>query len=532
MRALHWLGLLGTLALAGRPAPAGAQAVGSEFQINTYTTSNQQTRSFGSAGSLVAADASGNFVVVWQSLGQDGSGDGIFGQRYDHAGNKLGKEFRVNSYSPSNQVAPSVASDTSGNFVVVWDSYAQDGSFNGIFGQRYDSAGSKLGSEFRVNSYTTNTQRYGSVASDASGNFVVVWESYRQNGSYQDIFGQRYDSGGGALGAEFHVNTTSHYYQRFPSVASDASGNFVVVWGAFQQGVDNDYGIFGQRYDSAGAALGTEFRINTYIPGRQNFPSVSSDANGNFVVVWESYAQDGSYDGIFGQRYDSGGGPLGDEFQVNSFTVGGQRWPSVASDANGNFLVAWQRFDGSGVGVFGQRYDSAGVAQGGEFQVNTFTTLSQQYPSVGTTGTNEFVVAWESIGQDGSGVGVFGQRFDFAETITVLSPNTNVNWKIGSLQKIQWKHNLGAGASFRIELDRTDDGTYEELVAAHAHASNATKGSFTWTVTGPPSGTARIRVSLTNDPSVSDTSDTTFQITSPIDALGQLGRLPDTQHSQ
>ena len=63
-----WLGLLGTLALAGLPGPAGAQGVGSEFQINTYTTNNQHTVPLG--GHLVAADASGSFVVVSQSVGQ------------------------------------------------------------------------------------------------------------------------------------------------------------------------------------------------------------------------------------------------------------------------------------------------------------------------------------------------------------------------------------------------------------------------------------------------------------------------------
>jgi hypothetical protein len=126
--------------------------------------------------------------------------------------------------------------------------------------------------------------------------------------------------------------------------------------------------------------------------------------------------------------------------------------------------------------------------------------------------TNQFVVAWESLGQDGSGYGVFGQRFNFAgDTITVTSPNTNVKWRIGSQHRIQWTHNVGAGETFRIELDRDNDGTYEELIAAAAPAG-ATRGTFAWTVTGPPSGTARVRVSWTDNLLVSDASDVTFQI--------------------
>ena len=87
-----------------------------------------------------------------------------------------------------------------------------------------------------------------------------------------------------------------------------------------------------------------------------------------------------------------------------------------------------------------------------------------------------------------------------------------MKWRIGSVQRIKWTHNLGLGATFRIELDRDDDGSYEELIADAVTVDNAMRGSFAWTVTGPPSGTTRVRVSWTDDLSVSDASDVTFQI--------------------
>ena len=197
----------------------------------------------------MASDSSGNFVVVWASDDQDGSGYGVFGQRYASSGAPLGPEFRVNTYTTSHQSAPAVASDSSGNFVVVWQSYGQDGSSYGVFGQRYASTGAPLGPEFRVNTYTTSIQSRPAVASDSSGNFVVVWQSYDQDGS--------------------------------------------------------SYGVFGQRYASTGAPLGPEFRVNTYTTSTQADPAVASDSSGNFVVVWESYAQDGSATGVFGQRYSA-----------------------------------------------------------------------------------------------------------------------------------------------------------------------------------------------------------------------------------
>ena len=96
-----------------------------------------------------------------------------------------------------------------------------------------------------------------------------------------------------------------------------------------------------------------------------------------------------------------------------------------------------------------------------------------------------------------------------------MSPNTNVRWRIGSPRRIQWTHDLGEDATFRIELDRNDDGNYEELIADDVAVDSPTRGSFAWTVTGPPSGTARVRVSWTDDLAVSDAGDVTFQIRPP-----------------
>jgi hypothetical protein len=84
-----------------------------------------------------------------------------------------------------------VAADEHGNFVVVWESYGQDGDFGGIFGQRLDMLGLQ-GSEFRVNSYTTSFQNAPAIAQSPDGDFVVAWHSYDQDGTGYGVFGQRY----------------------------------------------------------------------------------------------------------------------------------------------------------------------------------------------------------------------------------------------------------------------------------------------------------------------------------------------------
>ena len=273
--------------------PATAQLLGPEFQVNSYTPNSQ-------AGPAVAADDSGNFVVVWESGGQDGATYGVFGQRFNSAGSPVGSEFQVNTYTADRQSKPAVASDGSGNFVVAWASDGQDGSYWGVFGQRFNSAGAPLGSEFQVNTYTTDAQREPAVAVDGSGNFTVVWESVGQDGASAGVFGRRFNSAGTALGSELQINTYTTFHQFIPTVAAYGSGNFVVAWSSYLQDGSSS-GIFGQRFNPAGSA-GSEFQVNTNAAYSQSNSELATDGSGNFVVVWSSDGQDGSYGGVFGRR--------------------------------------------------------------------------------------------------------------------------------------------------------------------------------------------------------------------------------------
>ena len=66
----------------------------------------------------------------------------------------------------------------------------------------------------------------------------------------------------------------------------------------------------------------------------------------------------------------------GSEFRVNTTTADEQHHAAVAMDDAGNFVVTWvsegQEADNANeTNIYAQRYNAVGVAQGGEFRVNT-----------------------------------------------------------------------------------------------------------------------------------------------------------------
>jgi hypothetical protein len=139
-------------------------AAGTETLVNQTTTGTQQTVT--TSGKQIASDSSGNYAVVWEDT-SSGSSE-IYARKYAADGTAATNAFLVNTTTGGTQDSPSIAMDASGNFVVVWKSGAQDGSGYGIYAQRYNASGVAQGGEFLVNTTTANDQ-ISTIAMNASG---------------------------------------------------------------------------------------------------------------------------------------------------------------------------------------------------------------------------------------------------------------------------------------------------------------------------------------------------------------------------
>lgn len=396
------------------------------MSVSTYvsTSGNETFNAGSSADAVIYSGNSGGYnlrlvngaLVVMDTNPANGN-DGIdllygirnisFADGTVHAA--MGGEFRVNSDISSTHVSPSLTKLVGGGFVVTWQSDGQDGNVAGVYGQRYDALGNTVGSEFQINVTSAGFQGVPSVSALADGGFVVTWEA-SQDGSYMGIYGRRYHALGNATTDEFQINTYYSGMQNAASVTGLADGGFVVTWQSDgQDGLGG--GIYGQRYDVLGVPAGSEFLVNSYTLAHQAVPSVTALVNGSFVVTWESSHD--SY-GVYGQLYDGLGNTIGSEFRVNSYTADVQGNPSVTALADGGFVVTWEsnNQDGSGYGIYGQRYGSLGNTVGSEFRVSSYSPGFQDSPNVTALVDGGFVVTWQSNLQDGSGSGVYGQRYD------------------------------------------------------------------------------------------------------------------------
>lgn len=337
----------------------------------------------------------------------------------------ISDDFQVNTYTTGWQWVPSVAVAPDGSFLIAWQS---EGSFEtdtdgySIQVQRFDALGGPIGSQFQVNTYTTGAQARPHAVADESGNFIVVWHSDGSFGSDTDsgsIQGRVIRPWAPHHSREFQVNSYTTGSQAGPAVAVQPKGRFIVTWSGRGFGNDPDRSVQGRRFQLDGTPVGDEFQVNSYTTGAQRYSQVAADAAGNFVVTWTS---DGSYgsdiweESVQARRFLADSTPLGSDFQVNSFTDGLQGISFVDASAFGDFVVTWTSFYGINTSAWtiqAQRFRGDGLPLGQQFQVSNYTTEYQQISPVAMRPNGEFIVVWHHHGRppQRDSSGILGREF-------------------------------------------------------------------------------------------------------------------------
>jgi diaminopimelate epimerase len=377
--------------------------IGDDFIVDTTTTGNQDTP-------RVTALADGRFVVTWNS-DDNGADYDIRARVFNADGSAAGNDFIVSSTVAGIQEYPSITGLTDGRFVVTWES-TEDNVDSNIRARIFNADGSAAGADFILNDLTTGNQFYPTITALADGRFIATWQSY-DSGTDSDIRARIFNADGSAASADLFVNDTTTDAQYTPSVTALADGRFVVTWSSRDNGADFD--IRARIFNADGSPAGADFIVNDTTTADQNVPTVTTLADGRFVVAWSSY-DNGAGDNIRARVFNADGSVAGDDFLVNSTVAGSQEYPVTTALADGRFVVTWYSDDdgdGSGTNVRARIFNADGSADGFDFVVNSTTVLNQYRPTVAAQPDGSFVVTWSSGDSgDGSGTNIRARIFD------------------------------------------------------------------------------------------------------------------------
>ncbi len=316
--------------------------VGVNQKINDDTNSSYQFEP------AIAVELSGSYSFVWKDYrtGNYPLNPEIFTQSYDSAFNLLNANVQLSTGSPVTiRETPDIALSDSKRAVVVWADYRN--SNWDIYGQLVASDGSQIGTNILMNDDNVNAQQHRPrVSISNQGWFVVTW--YENRFGDDDIFAQVFDSMGTPIDTNIRVNQgTTGTRQAFPDVTTDGAGNFTIVWVDWRNGTYPDNpDIYSRKYTSAMVPITDEININTDgAATAQREPAISADRLGNVAIIWADSIGN-SWD-ISGQMIDVDGVIRDTNFIANTDSDSAQVSPDVAIDGRQRYVTWVDRRNGN-----------------------------------------------------------------------------------------------------------------------------------------------------------------------------------------
>ncbi|MCB1332837.1 MAG: cadherin-like domain-containing protein [Roseivivax sp.] len=334
-----------------------------------------------------------------------------------------GTDVQVNAVTTGGQFTPAITALQDGGYAIVWNS--QETGNSAIRAQLYDATGAVRVPAVQVDAPSSSFQQNADVMQLDGGNLVVLSRG-SVGGDVGNVFYQMLDLNGARIGGPVALSLlpaeTGDGDPFFDNLKHDVQGDrldgggFVTVWTETLSnlGQPQENRVRASIFDASGQAVARDILIGGPSTTEYTYGSVSGLQGGGFVAAWTSQ------NSVFAQLYDATGTATGAAFQVSQHPLHTSGSPGTNSKllvetlSNGNFVVSWsgdETNDLSSAANF-RLYQADGTALTGQTRANTNLPLQQRDQSVTALDDGGFVMTWDSINQDGSGSGLYAQRFD------------------------------------------------------------------------------------------------------------------------
>jgi FG-GAP-like repeat len=378
-------------------------------------------------GQVVALN-DGGYVVVWTDFSRtyNSAGAAVIGQRYDSAGNKVGGEVKLSGFNSGDQFSPAVTRLDNGNIAVAF--VDQFGGDDDIYVRIFDSSLSPV----RTDEIDTGANQTfnPSITAFADSSYVI---SYTVGTGAATEVVARIVSPTGTVGAQFDIDSHNAPLtsEDLSELATLSNGNFAAVNQIRSSSADTDiqYTIL--------SPTGTKLKFDSPVagasgPGLETVPDVAALRDGGFVVVWTD--PDSTVNDIRATIYTNTGltTPATSNILVNTTTTGDQKWASVVGLLDGGFLVTWDDDSGPKF-VRAQRFDAAGNKIGTESTVLLPDFFEVPQAALLTDGRIAYAVA------DGN---VSGSEI-FTETSIWRARDVSHDFDGDGKSGILWRHDSG-----------------------------------------------------------------------------------------
>ncbi|HEX4963164.1 MAG TPA: hypothetical protein VF173_20200 [Thermoanaerobaculia bacterium] len=398
------------LAFLGSGAPARAQqtlekAIGGPEQLLSPTGKQPAIATYGKGG----------FVVVWADTENNDPDDlGIRGTLVRPGALAPGQQFTVSTTTAGVQNHPAVSADSSGRFVVAWQSAdlpapPLDPGSSGIFGQRFGIGGAKQGDELPLTTSVTDAQLTPTVAMGDDGAFVASWVDVRDG--FKHISAARFSVNSAPVGLEIDLPTLGDFGNEDPEVVH-YPGGFAVGWNEialcpFGGNPDN---AAVKRFDNEGGTAGRVYRLTGELCAERGFglAGLASSHAGALAVF-------SGPDGYSGQRFAPSGEAVGGLFPLGGppctdLTCRAVR--AVAMDDNGRFALVWETtVNGVGSNLAAQLYTAANRPRSVLTPVNLTPSKGLETPVAALANDGTLEIAWSRlIPGDAVHTGLFVRR--------------------------------------------------------------------------------------------------------------------------